>query len=218
MPTDLETVELPGEAWDVVLHVLEEELDQLEPDGEWLGEYPAEDGVEAIEEVCEEIVESRGEGGAVRQERPKVLAGATQRISTGYGKVYVSINVDDGEPFEVFLTTGESGGYTNAWAEALAKTISNALRSGTDPEVIADDLMGIRTDKKEIDNGDLVHSIPDAVGVALMRHVEGKEGGPQTDPEPVRGLPPGMAGEGDEVVDEEESQWSWEPGPEGDMP
>lgn len=109
------------------------------------------------------------------QERPETLPGATYRVSTGFGKVYVNVNVDeDGSPFEVFINIGNSGTPSNAWAEALAKTISRSLRSGADPEEIADDLIGIQAGRINHDNGDEIHSIPDAVGVALRRHIEGK--------------------------------------------
>jgi ribonucleoside-diphosphate reductase alpha chain len=116
-------------------------------------------------------------GGHTPRERPRALPGSTQRISTGWGKVYVNINVDgDGEPFEAFVMAGRSGGLYNAHAEALGKLVSSALRSGCDPARIADDLTGIRSGKAGHDNGDTVHSIPDAVGLALRRHLEGRHG------------------------------------------
>lgn len=123
------------------------------------------------------VSDTGGEKFSGHRDRPDVLTSETHRIETGYGYVYVCIGRDDdADPFEVFINTGDSGGYTNAWAEALAKTISNALRSGTDPEVIADDLMGVRMDKVADDNGDTIMSIPDAVGVAMKRSIQGKQG------------------------------------------
>lgn len=147
-----------------------------------------------------------------RRDRPDVLASETHRIETGYGKVYVTIGRDeDGDLFEVFVDTGDSGGYTNAWCEAIGKTISNALRAGVDPETIYDDLQLIRTDQREIDNGDLIYSVPDAIGVAMQRADEGK---PAT---AVRGLPPAMAGDDDEEAEEDDDPFLFEVG-EGDMP
>lgn len=110
---------------------------------------------------------------AQKRDRPPALTSSTYRVNTGYGNVYVTIGVDDGDPFEVFVNTGDSGGFTNAWCEALGKTISNALRVGADAEEVADDLTGIRTDRIAPDNGDNVRSIPDAVGIAMKRHVAG---------------------------------------------
>lgn len=116
-----------------------------------------------------------------RRERPQALSGPKVRVNTPAGKVYVGINVDEhDDPFEVFITKGSSGGYTNAWAEALAKTISNALRAGVDPETIASDLMGIRGPEVAHDNGDPIYSIPDAVGVVLRRYLDGKLDPPQS--------------------------------------
>ncbi len=86
---------------------------------------------------------------AEKQTRPDVLHGVTQRIDTGYGKLYVNINEDPeaDRPFELFANIGNSGGFTASFTEALAKTISTALRSGVDPEEIADELQGIRRRK-----------------------------------------------------------------------
>lgn len=108
-----------------------------------------------------------------KRERDGTLPGTTQRIETGMGKVYFIINNDEaGDPFEIFINTGSSGGYTNSWAEALAMTASVALRSGAEPEELIDVLMGVRSPKTANDNGDVIFSIPDAAGIALKRHVE----------------------------------------------
>ncbi|WP_227353676.1 adenosylcobalamin-dependent ribonucleoside-diphosphate reductase [Haladaptatus salinisoli] len=116
-------------------------------------------------------------GGAYAKERPRpdVLHGVTQRIDTGYGKMYVNINEDEaGEPFELFATIGNSGGFTNSFTEALAKVISYALRSGVDPNEIAADLQGIRSPKVAWDKGEQINSIPDAIGVAMRRYLDGE--------------------------------------------
>ncbi|WP_232686139.1 adenosylcobalamin-dependent ribonucleoside-diphosphate reductase [Halobacterium zhouii] len=116
------------------------------------------------------------EGGyAEKQSRPDLLHGVTQRVDTGYGKLYVTINEDPEaeRPFELFANTGNSGGFTGSFTEALAKTISVALRSGVDPEEIADKLQGIRSPKVAWDKGEQVNSIPDAFGTALRRYLDG---------------------------------------------
>jgi ribonucleoside-diphosphate reductase alpha chain len=111
---------------------------------------------------------------AEKQPRPDVLRGVTQRIDTGYGKVYITINEDaeTGRPFELFANTGMSGGFTASFTEALAKSISVALRSGVDPSEIADKLRGIRSPKVAWDKGEQINSIPDAFGVALRRYLD----------------------------------------------
>jgi ribonucleoside-diphosphate reductase alpha chain len=111
---------------------------------------------------------------AEKKPRPDQLHGVTQRIDTGYGKLYVTINEDPttGEPFELFANTGHSGGFTNSFTDALAKTISVALRSGVDPYEIVDKLQGIRSPKVAWDKGEQINSIPDAIGVALRRYLD----------------------------------------------
>ena len=108
-----------------------------------------------------------------RSPRPDSLNGVTQRIETGYGKVYVTINEDEnGRPFELFANIGHSGGYTNSFTEALAKVISTALRSGVDPDEIVDELQGTRSPKVAWDKGEQIQSIPDAIGTALRRYLD----------------------------------------------
>ncbi|GAB3039907.1 adenosylcobalamin-dependent ribonucleoside-diphosphate reductase [Natronobiforma cellulositropha] len=111
---------------------------------------------------------------AQKKERPDQLHGVTQRIDTGYGKVYVTINEDPAtkEPFELFANTGHSGGFTNSFTDALAKTISIALRSGVDPYEVVDKLQGIRSPKVAWDKGEQINSIPDAFGTALRRYLD----------------------------------------------
>ncbi|WP_227374448.1 adenosylcobalamin-dependent ribonucleoside-diphosphate reductase [Haladaptatus halobius] len=131
----------------------------------------------ALDDELENLLGDGVTGGAYAQERPRpdVLHGVTQRIDTGYGKMYVNINEDEnGEPFELFATIGNSGGFTNSFTEALAKVISYALRSGVDPKEIAADLQGIRSPKVAWDKGEQINSIPDAIGVAMRRYLDGE--------------------------------------------
>ncbi|MDJ1431664.1 adenosylcobalamin-dependent ribonucleoside-diphosphate reductase [Halostagnicola sp. A-GB9-2] len=109
-----------------------------------------------------------------KRERPDALQGVSQRIDTGYGKIYVTINEDPetGQPFELFANIGHSGGFTNSFTEALAKVISTSLRSGVDPEEIVDELCGTRSPKVAWDKGEQIQSIPDAIGTAMRRYLD----------------------------------------------
>ncbi|ELY87011.1 adenosylcobalamin-dependent ribonucleoside-diphosphate reductase [Natrinema altunense] len=111
-----------------------------------------------------------------KRERPDALQGVSQRIDTGYGKIYVTINEDPetGQPFELFANIGHSGGFTNSFTEALAKVISTSLRSGVDPEEIVDELCGTRSPKVAWDKGEQIQSIPDAIGTAMRRYLDGE--------------------------------------------
>ena len=122
----------------------------------------------------EEMLAAETRRYAEKKARPDQLHGVTQRIETGYGKLYVTINEDPqtSEPFELFANTGHSGGFTNSFTDALAKTISIALRSGVDPEEVIDKLQGVRSPKVAWDKGEQINSIPDAFGTALRRYVD----------------------------------------------
>jgi ribonucleoside-diphosphate reductase alpha chain len=133
---------------------------------------------EALDQQVEQLlgtVDGNGEAYTQKRPRPDVLHGVTQRIDTGYGKLYVNINEDPeaDRPFELFANIGNSGGFTASFTEALAKTISTALRSGVDPAEIAEELRGIRSPKVAWDKGEQIQSIPDAIGTAMQRYLDG---------------------------------------------
>ena len=109
--------------------------------------------------------------GVRKRVRPSEMKGITERIRTGHGNMYVTVNFDeDQKPFEVFSSTlGKAGGCESAGMEAISRLISLALRSGIDPMEIVDQLMGI-TCVPAWDQGTLVGSPADAVALALERH------------------------------------------------
>ncbi|GAA0646863.1 adenosylcobalamin-dependent ribonucleoside-diphosphate reductase [Salarchaeum japonicum] len=132
-----------------------------------------EDVREAIGGDTDDLIDVEVDG-AQKRPRPDVLYGVTQRIDTGYGKLYVNINEDEqGRPFELFANIGNSGGFTASFTESLAKTVSTALRAGVDPEEIASELQGIRSPKVAWDKGEQINSIPDAIGTAMRRYLDG---------------------------------------------
>lgn len=61
--------------------------------------------------------------------RPRSLFGATFKVQSGCGKLYVTINEKNGKPYEIFIQSGGSGG-CEAGNQALGRTISLALRHG----------------------------------------------------------------------------------------
>src|SRR6059036_2143312 len=52
--------------------------------------------------------------------RPDVITGRTQKILTGYGALYVTVNEDEKGLFEVFAQIGRGGGYTASFTEGIA--------------------------------------------------------------------------------------------------
>lgn len=107
----------------------------------------------------------------VPRQRPSSIKGVTDRVRTGHGNMYVTVNFDEeGHPFEVFTTLGKAGGCDSANLEAISRLISLALRSGIDPVQIVEQLKGI-TCCPVWDSGTLVRSTPDAVAHVLGRHM-----------------------------------------------
>ena len=103
--------------------------------------------------------------------RPAVMNGITERVKTGQGNIYVTVNFDEnGTPFELFTTLGKAGSIESAQLEAISRLISLALRSGISPEQIVDNLRGITSDPVW-DSGRLVRSAPDAVAFVLYQHM-----------------------------------------------
>ena len=131
--------------------------------------------------------------------RPQSVRGVTERIRTGHGTIYVTINFDEkGKPFELFSTLGKAGGCDSAQLEAISRLVSTSLRSGVDPTEIIDQLNGI-TCCPAWDNSVQVRSAPDALALALKRALDGKM--TNDSPEPISQL--GMVTEMPEEVIEQ---------------
>ncbi len=102
------------------------------------------------------------------KDRPQVLKGVTEKIKTGYGNLYVTINTLDGKPFEVFAQIGKSGYSTMADTEAICRLVSLAFRSGVPVEKVIKQLKGIGGSSPIFGNGGLISSIPDAIAHVLF--------------------------------------------------
>ncbi len=135
--------------------------------------------------------------------RPAITRGRTERMRTGEGNLYVTINEDERGLCEVFTTIGKAGGNAAAQSEAISRLISLCLRSGVDPREIVNQLKGISGPTPIWDSGTLILSAPDAIGKAIERYlVEREEGqgelfspGPaQTVGEPPEGTSSAEAG------------------------
>ena len=112
-----------------------------------------------------------------KRQRPQALRGFTMKMNSPLGDLYVTINEDEtGRPFEVFCTLGKAGGAANADAEAIGRLMSLALRSGISITLVKDQLRGISCDRAVGLGPNKVLSVPDAIGQAIERYVEEKEG------------------------------------------
>jgi len=112
---------------------------------------------------------------SVVKDRPDVIYGFTQKISTGLGMLFLTVNEMDGKPFEVFATIGKSGGSITAKAEAIGRLVSLALRSGVEVREIVQQLKGIGGENPKFMKKHLVKSIPDAIAhVFESRYLSGE--------------------------------------------
>jgi ribonucleoside-diphosphate reductase alpha chain len=112
-----------------------------------------------------------------KRSRPELLRGATRRLETPLGTLYVTITEDDrGQAFEVFMSLGKAGGALMADVEALGRLISLALRSGIPMKEIYRQLRGISSDRVIGLGPNKILSVPDAVGIAIERWMQEKQG------------------------------------------
>jgi len=112
----------------------------------------------------------------VPRERPRVTFGFTERVRTGEGNLYVTINEDENGICEVFSTIGKAGGNAPAQTEAICRLISLALRSGIEPREIVKQLKGISGPYPVWErDGEQILSTPDAIGKVLERYIVRRE-------------------------------------------
>jgi len=104
--------------------------------------------------------------------RTQITTGQTHKFRMGCGTLFVTVNQDEQGLCEVFANLGKAGGCPSQ-SEATCRAVSAALRSGVNPNIMIDQLSGIRClsaatarkASKEID----VLSCPDAIARALKK-------------------------------------------------
>ena len=107
------------------------------------------------------------------RKRPATMLGLTQKVPTGHGKMYVTLNFDEnGKPYELFTAIGKAGGSEPAHLEGLSRMISMNLRGGESPENIIRELEGI-TSEPVIDGGVVIKSAEDGIAHVLTMHANG---------------------------------------------
>jgi ribonucleoside-diphosphate reductase alpha chain len=112
-------------------------------------------------------VAKKEEQAAGEFDRPRLMEGRTLKLKLPQGGIYLTANIVNGEPKEVFVTLGKSGGDEKADAEALGRLISLYLQHGGDVRNVISTLKGIKGKYVSWDDGIQLQSIPDAVAKAL---------------------------------------------------
>ena len=126
------------------------------------------------------------------RKRAKVTSGFTERVTTGCGYIYVTVNSDENGICEVFSHLGKTGGCASAQLEATCRLISLALRSGVDVASVVRQLRGIRCPSIAWEEGKSILSCADAIASVLEKHTTGYDGKPK--PEDY-GLAKNLAGQ-----------------------
>lgn len=110
------------------------------------------------------------------RKRAKVTQGSTEKVTTGCGSLYVTVNSDEKGICEVFSTLGKAGGCASAQLEATCRLISLALRAGVDVEAVIRQLRGIRCPSIAWEEGKSVLSCADAIASVLEKFIAPAKG------------------------------------------
>ncbi len=135
-------------------------------------EKEAKDEAVLVKEMEEEASPSTSNPHVPAYTRPGRLMGFTDMVKllTPEGtkrSFLVTVNVLNGHPVEVILTSGKAGDEANADSEALGRVVSIALQYGVPPEALVRTLRGINGGLYGTYQGRLVSSKADLIAVAL---------------------------------------------------
>lgn len=117
----------------------------------------------------DQVAVQTGRAQAAVRKRPDIVQGFTQKVQTGLGAMYLTVNEVGGEPFEVFATIGKSGRSITAKAEAIGRLVSLALRSGVHVRDVVAQIKGIGGEHPVFRGKGLLLSIPDAIAWVLEK-------------------------------------------------
>lgn len=146
-----------------------------------------------------------------KRSRPEALKGTVRRVESPLGTMYITITEDDkGQPFEVFMSLGKAGGALMADVEAMGRLISLGLRSGIPINEIYRQLRGISSDRQIGLGPNKVMSVPDAVGIAIEKWMQERQGVQQE-------LLPAAPRVGEQAVDVAPVVAQTRPGPTGEQ-
>ena len=112
------------------------------------------------------------------RKRSKVTNGFTEKVNTGCGTLYITVNSDETGVCEVFSHLGKTGGCAAAQLESTCRLASLSLRSGVSVDAVSKQLKGIRCPSIAWDGGKSVLSCADAIATVLENFIsQGKPEG-----------------------------------------
>jgi ribonucleoside-diphosphate reductase alpha chain len=131
------------------------------------------------------------------RKRAKTTSGITEKVNTGCGHLYVTVNSDEQGICEVFSHLGKTGGCASAQLEAICRLVSLALRSGVDVASVVKQLKGIRCPSIAWEDGKSTLSCADAIASVLEKLTGGDESEDDNEAKPVQdyGLVKNIAGQ-----------------------
>lgn len=101
--------------------------------------------------------------------RPDSLSGGTHKYRTGCGNMYVIVNLEQGVPYEIFVSLGKGGGCGYATGEGIARLVSLALQNKISVGEIVKQLKGITCHSKLTQGEKTIHALScvDVIGRLL---------------------------------------------------
>ena len=106
----------------------------------------------------------------IPRKRPQKTYGYTEKIRTGCGTMYMTINADEHGPCETFAYCSNGG--CQGLTEGVSRLVSLALRAGVPPRFIIEQLRDVKcpvASKRQKENGN--KSCPDAMGKAIQEYI-----------------------------------------------
>lgn len=120
------------------------------------------------------------------------LSTISVKVNTPDGTLFVHVVEDEvtHKPIQVLLNIGKNGYSLNAWASALAQTITLALRSGASLHDIIKEISNITTGDRQRDTRNGVRSGPEGVAAGLLRYLGRNNGSEEDEDERVEKFRP----------------------------